>query len=354
MAAVAVIRAAELHSASLTSPALFENRERVRVDGVPISQREYEEVGAKIEDALRRMADPAPHEYLSPNGAYLAAALLMGERYQVDAYVIEAGMGGGQDELSILEPDVVVVTSVFGEHLGRLGETVEAVAHEKARVVRSSHQKLVMGPLAASHESIFRSHAHSVGARVIEAESLPLLDASLFEDVVPYWENLVVGGQSAMVMARDEFGRSIEPAAASQAIRFMRYLGRGSQHLDVRGRQWVLDAAISGAAVERSLRWADARLPRPYAVLVCIPDGKDVVGVREALSGREHVFWCDVDEPTLTTTSAAQASGMSALPRFSTLAPALDFERFLAVGTWSFISHIATSVGLQRSQNAPQ
>ena len=64
------------------------------------------------------------------------AALLMFEAAALDAWVLEVGMGGRLDAVNVVDPDVAVVVSIGLDHQEYLGNTLEAIAREKAGIFR--------------------------------------------------------------------------------------------------------------------------------------------------------------------------------------------------------------------------
>src|SRR3954451_21884950 len=129
--ASAWIAAAGCRVVTVTSPGLRSDRERVRVDGVAVSADELAGLGARI----RTAAGPPPPDrdgYLSPSGLFTLAGVLHARDVGAGAIVLEAGMGGASDEVSLFPPSVLAITEVFGEHLGVLGDSPAEIAADKA------------------------------------------------------------------------------------------------------------------------------------------------------------------------------------------------------------------------------
>ncbi|MGP8160092.1 MAG: hypothetical protein ACLQGJ_02540, partial [Candidatus Dormibacteria bacterium] len=143
--ASAALAAAGLRVGTLTSPGLRSNRERIRVDGAAISRRDYEALVAEVAAIAVRMAEQLPDDgYLSPSGLFTLSALRHFAGRGCDVVVLEAGMGGASDEVALVSPGVVAVTGVLAEHLGLLGESVAAIAREKAGVITNATRDVVV------------------------------------------------------------------------------------------------------------------------------------------------------------------------------------------------------------------
>jgi dihydrofolate synthase / folylpolyglutamate synthase len=100
--------------------------ERIRVGG---AEADFEAAAAAVRPAAERL-EATQFEVLT------AAALLAFADAEVDAAVVEAGLGGRHDATNVLSTRVVVLTNVALDHMGVLGETREEIAAEKLAVVR--------------------------------------------------------------------------------------------------------------------------------------------------------------------------------------------------------------------------
>lgn len=132
--AEASLRAAGLRTGLYTSPHLVHFCERIRLDGVPVPEERacelLEEVLARVPWALRD--DGLTFFELVTLMAFLAFR-------DVDAMVIEVGLGGRLDATNVLErPRACAVTSLGLEHMQYLGPTLSDIAREKAGIFKAS------------------------------------------------------------------------------------------------------------------------------------------------------------------------------------------------------------------------
>ncbi len=125
----AALRAMGLRVGLYTSPHLVSFRERMLVDGVPIS------AGAVAAWTERLMP-----ELLARKGTFFEAttaiALADFAARGVDIAVVEVGLGGRLDSTNVLTPLVSGVTKIAMDHMKYLGETLEAIAREKAGIAK--------------------------------------------------------------------------------------------------------------------------------------------------------------------------------------------------------------------------
>ena len=113
-----------------TSPHLVDLRERIRVGGVPIPEADIAD-GMEALGSLVARLDATMFETLT------ALALDHFAREGVEAAVLEAGLGGRLDSTSVGRPAVEVITRIDLDHEAYLGSTLEAIAREKAAIIRS-------------------------------------------------------------------------------------------------------------------------------------------------------------------------------------------------------------------------
>ena len=85
------------------------------------------------------------------------AALLLFEAAQLDVWVLEVGMGGRLDAVNVVDPDVAVVVSIGLDHQEYLGETLEAIAREKAGIFRKGVAAVLGSRDPAGLESVART-----------------------------------------------------------------------------------------------------------------------------------------------------------------------------------------------------
>jgi dihydrofolate synthase/folylpolyglutamate synthase len=117
-----------LRTGLYTSPHLARFAERIRVDGVPIDDALLRET---LDEVLSREAE------LSFFEAATLAAFLAFRRAKVDLVVLEVGLGGRLDATNVVAtPRACAVTRIAFDHQEKLGNTLEAIAREKAAIAK--------------------------------------------------------------------------------------------------------------------------------------------------------------------------------------------------------------------------
>lgn len=127
-----VLREAGYDVGLYTSPHLDDLRERVRINGRPVTKAAVCEYVSEIEPYVRaETIDGAPPTFFE---AVTALAVRTFDRENVDVAVMEVGIGGKHDATSALTPDAAAVTNVTLEHADLLGDTIEEIARDKAAI----------------------------------------------------------------------------------------------------------------------------------------------------------------------------------------------------------------------------
>jgi dihydrofolate synthase / folylpolyglutamate synthase len=150
----AILAAAGYRVGTFTSPHLRDYRERIRIHDSEVGAQELVAAFERIESA-RGDVGLTFFEYNT------LAALLVFEAARLDAWVLEIGMGGRLDAVNVVDPDVSVVVSIGMDHQEYLGNTLEAIAREKAGIFRRG-RPAVLG--SRDMPAVVADCAHAIGA----------------------------------------------------------------------------------------------------------------------------------------------------------------------------------------------
>lgn len=275
---------------TVTSPALRGDNERVRVDGAAISERELAELGRRLRRAARGLPARGDGDgYLSPSGLFTLAGVLHACDVGAEVVVLEAGMGGASDEVSLFPPDVVAITAVFDEHIGVLGDTPAEIAADKAGVVTATTSAVVSLPqTAAVWDAISTALAERTG-REVKAEVIFPGASGVPARLLPAGFGRM-NAELGCAAARRLLGTATWPGVPgdppSDVLSTVRLPGRLSWHpVPGTGTTVLIDSAIDRAGASAALIQAYRRWHRIDHVVVCLPDHKDVPGVVAELDG---------------------------------------------------------------------
>jgi dihydrofolate synthase/folylpolyglutamate synthase len=124
-----ILRESGYRTGLYTSPHLHTLRERIQIDGQLISQHELV-AGVNV---LRATAPQVPE---ITTFELITALAFHHFQHKCDLAVIEVGMGGRLDATNVIEPSVSVITSISYDHMMYLGDTLAAIATEKAGIIK--------------------------------------------------------------------------------------------------------------------------------------------------------------------------------------------------------------------------
>ncbi len=255
--AESILGAAGERVGTFTSPHLERWTERFRIAGREVADADLAAAAEIVRphvEALRRDEEVASPTFFD---ATTAIALVLFARAGVDRALIEVGLGGRLDSTNAIVPAVTVVTHIELEHTDKLGDTLAAIAAEKAGIIKPG-APCVIGALAPEAEQVVRETAGRVGSAVSALGSdfdIEYTTASAETPALPpatgrhfaYRES----GFELDDLVLPLLGRH-QPLNAALAIAAVRRLG-------------AHDAQALAAAVERGLR--EAVLPGRLEVL---------------------------------------------------------------------------------------
>lgn len=182
----AILAGEGLSVALYTSPELVSYTERMEVGGHPVSEAAFAhgiaaaaEAGRRV-NASRAAAGERPYDVTEFDTLTVAAAVVFAEA-GVDVAVLECGMGGRWDATSAMKSiRSVAVTGIGLDHTRILGDTLEAIAGEKAAIIKPG-RACVLGVGCAtptSVEDVFLEQCHAAGVTPTLVRALDRVDVA--------------------------------------------------------------------------------------------------------------------------------------------------------------------------------
>ncbi len=189
-----VLKAAGYKVGLYTSPFLQHYQERIRLNGVPLTDGLMVKYGNPLVEAARALE--AAGDFVTPfeMGTALALAAFDGE--DCDFAIIEVGMGGRLDPTNIIRPIACAITAIGLDHMGFLGGTLEEIAGEKAGIIKAD-TPVVCYPAKESVRRVFAEAAAAKNAPLIQLDESAILRAEgdMHGSTVTYqlsekWDNM--------------------------------------------------------------------------------------------------------------------------------------------------------------------
>lgn len=290
------LRSAGHHVGLYTSPHLVHFRERIQVDGEPVSEREVAEAAERLRPLVESMEIGSVHPTFFECATALAFDLF--RRRRVPWAVLEVGMGGRLDATNVCRPAATVITNIGLDHTQHLGTSYQAIAREKAGILKPGIP-LVTGARGVALDVIAQESTKKQSpVRVVRAPD-PVdetwegtrFTATYLGQKLPFETTLLGTHQAhnaALALATLEAAAAqvpISPAAAQEGIRATRWPGR--LELASRDPLTLLDGAHNAAAMEAIAGFLDRHAPhRSVAAVVAILRDKNAAKMLAALCPR--------------------------------------------------------------------
>lgn len=166
--AEAALREAGYRTGLYTSPHLLSMRERIRLEGKPISERRVVQLVRAVQpvvEAVGSREDLNPPTFFE---LYTAMGFLACAEGGVEVAVVETGLGGRLDATNVASPRVTAITTIGRDHTDILGDTLEQIAREKAGIIKPG-VPLVLGAQAPEAREVILARARKLKAPVREA-----------------------------------------------------------------------------------------------------------------------------------------------------------------------------------------
>lgn len=305
----AVLRELGLSVGLYTSPHLVRFNERVRVNGVPIADADLLPALRELERHAQATAAAVGQE---PTFFECATALAL--KHFADAgvsiAVLETGMGGRLDATNVVDPLVAVITRIGLEHTAYLGDTLEAIAAEKAGIVKPG-RPVVCAPQAEAALHVIAQTARTRNALFVpagETVSVTTLGKGpsgrkirIETDAMSYGTTVlplqgehqvenVAAAVAALETLMDLAGQTLPPACLCSGLANLRWRGRFERIEDE--PPLILDGAHNPDAGRRLAETLRREYKgRPIGLVIGMCGDKDVAGFLKAFQGLARKGW---------------------------------------------------------------
>ena len=146
-----------------TSPHLYDFRERIKVNGQMCPQDFVIDFTNKIKPCIEKI-EPSFFEIT------VGMAFDYFAEEKVDIAIIETGLGGRLDSTNVIRPELSIITNIGFDHMALLGNTLEAIASEKAGIIKKD-TPVVIGAIDTATKKVFEDKANTENAPIYFAEN---------------------------------------------------------------------------------------------------------------------------------------------------------------------------------------
>lgn len=294
-----------LRAALYTSPQLVRYEERMEVDGGVVAPESFArgvsiaaEAGRRVNARREREGDLPYH--ITPFDLLTVAAMVVFAEAVVDVAVLEVGMGGRWDATSATDPVAVAITGIGLDHVRILGDTLAAIAAEKAAVIKPGRSVVLgEGTHEPSVEAVMRERCADCSVEPYSSSHVVISEPdriggglrfsceapfSTYELEIPKPVYQAQNASCALALAELYLGRPLDPEAARRSLAACPTPGR----FDVVRTDPLLlvDACHNPQSCENFVSALDELAPgiedRPALLIAALSD-KDVSGIVDVL-----------------------------------------------------------------------
>ena len=320
------LRAAGRRTGRYTSPHLVHIEERVAIDGRPIERELFDDLAGEIQRAAGRL--PVPPTFFE---ATTALALEAFRRRAVDVAVVEVGLGGRLDATNVLLPEGVAITAIDFDHEQHLGHTLEAIAREKAGIIKPG-RFCVLGANAPEVRQLVAARCREVGADFVfapgDVESRAEAEAgrirlTLRTPAADYGEITLglrgrhqVDNSVTAVRLLEQFARAASVDIGVDAIRTGLHDVEWPGRLEVRrlgGADVLIDGAHNPAAARALADYLRDTYAQRLPIVIGVMRDKNIRGILAPLAERASAFICTAPASPRAATPEALAQIARAL-----------------------------------------
>ncbi len=291
-----ILRADGRRTGFYSSPHLVDIRERFRIDGNIV---EAELLSKKLEDILPEALEAgAGQGFRTVFEILTASAFELFAEAGAEIAVIEVGLGGRLDATNVIDPDLTIITPIGLDHTNVLGETYEAIAREKAGILRHGIPLILAIQRPEARKAILLK-AESLGAHpIIDInEHNPLKNISLSRSGTTFDYSFsgsnFIGLHIPLLGAHQAENAAVAVSAANYLDVGEAAIREGLGAVDWPARMQIvasspdilIDGAHSPMAFERLIEAVRAIWRRPPVWLFAANRDKDVPGMLELARG---------------------------------------------------------------------
>jgi dihydrofolate synthase/folylpolyglutamate synthase len=253
-----ILRRAGLRTSLFTSPHLHSFIERIAFGGDAISPQEFAAGLEAIRPAIE--AERANEDGTVSTFGVLTALFFWLTRVQaphVEWQVVEVGLGGSWDATNVIEaPDVCVITPISLEHTAILGDTTEAIARDKAGIIKPGATCVLAPQKDPAVVDVIRERCRDVGAELVEVGALYSTEV---RDKFPYGQSFGLHGPYGSLQMRTPMLGAYQLDNAATAV-------AAAEALAHRGHDISSQAIVDGVAHTRVPGRLEVMGQRPLVV----------------------------------------------------------------------------------------
>ncbi len=310
-----------------TSPHLVSITERIKIDGVDISEHEFARLATLVREKAETLLADGELTYLPTFFEQVTGiALVAFAEDRVELAILETGLGGRLDATTAANAEVCAITQIALDHQEYLGETIEEIAAEKAAIITEETEDVVIGRQSRPVMAILRNRCREFGIQPINDGYNPWCLLPNEDDTVEASLTLhVFHGVRLGLKGHHQIENAQTAIQIAEALMYHGFFWHLDDEMEFRivegikaachpGRleyvgNFLLDGAHNTAGAEALVAYLDEFVDKPITMIFGAMKEKDVSGIAE-------ILWPRAERLILTRPSNSRAMTAEELLEF--------------------------------------
>ena len=254
---------------TFTSPHIVSIHDRICINGQPILDADFIRLADQVKTMEQELLET--HDQLSFFELLTLIALLYFKEQEVDLVLLEVGIGGLLDTTNVVTGEIAVITSIGLDHQETLGDSLEAIAEQKAGIFKSGNSAVIAN-LAPEAQLVCQRTANDLGVTLYQANKDFSFRNGNFSSSLADFNHLMLGLEGAYqeenaALALQAFllfmvqrNEKVDQEAVRAALQATKWAGR----LEVVTEHIYLDGAHNLPALERLVEFIQGKNQQGY------------------------------------------------------------------------------------------
>jgi dihydrofolate synthase/folylpolyglutamate synthase len=339
-----ICNSANIKTGLFTSPHLISITERIRINGVDISEERFAEIATTVRDIAEDLVAKSELKYTPTFFEQVTAiALVAFADAEIELAILETGLGGRLDATTAANAEIAAVTQIDYDHQEYLGETLGEIAGEKAAIIHDGSQVVIAGQHPVAAEIINNRCAEfgieaisTTGVRTAMQSGLLSFETGNSDYEVSklglFGKHQIENAKVAILVA--ELLQEYFPVTSQNIVNGLenaRHPGR----LEYQGK-YLFDGAHNPAGAKALANFLDESVDKSVTIIFGVMEGKDVATMAVTLFPKaENVIVTSPDNsramsPKDITASLPKAFDKECMTVTATVEEALQIAQELA------------------------
>lgn len=258
---------------TFTSPHIVSIHDRICINGAPVSDADFIRLADQVKTMEQELLET--HDQLSFFELLTLIALLYFKEQGVDLVLLEVGIGGLLDTTNVVTGEIAVITSIGLDHQETLGDSLEAIAEQKAGIFKLG-KSAVIANLAPEAQIVCQKISEDLGVTLYQADQDFSFQNGHFSSSLADLNQLILGLEGAyqeenaalalqtFLLFMTQRGEKLNEEVIRLALKTTRWAGR----LEAVTEHIYLDGAHNLPALERLIEFIQEKIQQGYQLQI--------------------------------------------------------------------------------------